>query len=89
MGIWYGITGTGNLSVALLTAMIGTTVINEDGTRTIPDDHKHFHLTSAEQFYFYAGLMVLGAIVFIIISRLLMKNRMKTEQGASTDSNRA
>jgi proton-dependent oligopeptide transporter, POT family len=75
MGVWFGITGTGNLSVAILTHYIGTTVVSADGTVTIPDDHKPFHLTSAEQFYFYAGMMFVGAIAFMILAKLLMPNR--------------
>jgi POT family proton-dependent oligopeptide transporter len=75
MGVWFGITGTGNLSVAILTHLIGTTVVNSDGTFTVPDDGKHFHLTATEQYYFYAGAMFVGALVFIVISKILMGKR--------------
>jgi proton-dependent oligopeptide transporter, POT family len=75
MGVWFGITGTGNLSVAILTALIGTSTVNSEGTVVIPDDNKYFHLTAAQQFYFYAILMLLGAAAFVLISRLLMQGR--------------
>jgi proton-dependent oligopeptide transporter, POT family len=72
MGVWFGITGTGNLSVAILTHLIGTTTVNSDGSLGVPNDGKPFHLTSAEQFYFYAGMMFVGALVFIVLSKILM-----------------
>ena len=72
-----------NLSVALLTGLIGTSTVNSDGTITVPDDHKHFHMTSAEQFFFYAGLMLCGAVAFALISRLLMNEPSDTNLNSS------
>ncbi len=80
MGIWFCITATGNFLVALLTSLIGTATVNSDGVIKIPDDHRPFHMTSAAQFYFYAGLMVCGAAAFALISKWLMKEPSQIEQ---------
>ena len=79
MGVWFGITGTGNLCVFLLTSVIGTTIVSKDGSMVIPDDHKWFHLTAAGQFYFYAGLMLVGTVAFVLIANVLMKDAAQTE----------
>jgi POT family proton-dependent oligopeptide transporter len=84
MGVWFGITGTGNLCVALLTAIIGTSKVASDGSITIPDDGKKFHLTAADQFFYYAASMLCGAIVFALISDLLMNN--KSQEDAVTQA---
>lgn len=57
MGVWFCITASGNLLVALITWG------NEQTLR----------LNTAEQFYFYAVLMVVGAIAFAAIARALIK----------------
>ena len=71
MGVWFGLTGTGNLSVALLTGLIGTAKVESDGSISVPDDHRLYHLTTEQQFYFYAALMVAGAVAFFVIGKLL------------------
>jgi dipeptide/tripeptide permease len=83
MGVWFAITGTGNLSVVLFTSLIGTKIVNADGSLTIPDDHKLFHLTEAGQFYFYAGLMFVGAAVFAVIAKVLMTEPNEIEEAAN------
>jgi proton-dependent oligopeptide transporter, POT family len=72
MGVWFCITATGNFLVAFLTSVIGTSLLGKDGTVTIPDDHRHFHLTPAGQFYFYAIMLLCAAVVFVLIAKMLM-----------------
>jgi len=86
MGVWFAITGTGNLSVALLTTLIGTSTVNHDGTITIPNDGRPYHLTPAVQFFFYAGLMLAGAVAFIVIDKLLLPERTTAEPAAAKES---
>lgn len=72
MGVWFAVTGTGNLSVALITMFIGTSVIKSDGTISVPNDSRPFHMLPSSQFFLYAILMLLGAIAFVIINRRVL-----------------
>jgi POT family proton-dependent oligopeptide transporter len=86
MGVWFAIVGTGNLSVALLTTLIGTSTVKSDGTIAAPADGRPFHLTPAAQFFFYAGLMLAGAVAFIVIDKLLLPERTTAETTAPIES---
>jgi hypothetical protein len=70
MGVWFCVTATGYRLVALLTNVIGTSTV-KDGIVTVPDDGRRFHMIAVDQFYLYAFLMLCGAVVFIIIAKLM------------------
>lgn len=58
MGVWFCVTASGNVLVALITW------INE----------RSWHMTAEIEFYFYAVLMVFGAAVFVLLAKLLMRD---------------
>ena len=85
MGVWFCITATGNLSVAFLTALIGTATVGSDGSITVPDDGRMYHLTDEQQFYSYAALMLLGAIAFIILAKFVANKPNSVESPAAAE----
>jgi POT family proton-dependent oligopeptide transporter len=71
MGVWFCITASGNSLVALITWL----------------NQKFIHMNAAQQFYFYAVLMLCGACVFLLIARLLIRDVAAVgESPASPDS---
>jgi POT family proton-dependent oligopeptide transporter len=58
MGIWFCVTASGNVLVAMITWL----------------NDRLWNMNAAQQFYFYAILMVGGAGVFVLIAKLLMRD---------------
>lgn len=58
MGVWFCVTASGNILVTLVTWL----------------NDRLWHMTSEQEYYFYAVLMLCGTAVFVLIAKLLMKD---------------